>query len=169
MLKQADMYTLEREKALADGLRDVASELRLIDALDWVRFIQGERFGNIKALVNSSTELFFKPGTISFGASGDVDLAWGSAPTVGLDMEFHNKRITVYFRLLLQALQAGIEIDHISFENGSGNPDENTKLLIEAIADARLSPVPAFGALEALSSGISGTAVPASSCAAPLG
>ena len=74
MLKQGSDYTLEREKALAEGLRDVASELRLIDAIDLVTFIRAEQFGNIKTLVNSSTELFFRSGTISFGLSGDVDL-----------------------------------------------------------------------------------------------
>lgn len=142
MLKQGYDYTLERERALADGLRDVASELRLIDAIDLVTFIRAEQFGNINTLVNSSTELFFKPGTISFGSSGDVDLRWGGAPSVALDMEFHHMRVSVYFRLLLQALHAGIEIDHISFEDGSQDPDENTRRLIDAIADARLLPAP---------------------------
>lgn len=140
MLKQGGDYTLEREKALADGLRDVASELRLIDAVDLVTFIRTEQFGNIKTLVNASTELFFKPGTISFGSSGDVFLRWGGAPSIALDMEFHHMRINVYFRLLLMALCAGIEIHHISFENSSPDPDENTRRLVEAIADARLGP-----------------------------
>lgn len=142
MLKQRSNYAFEREKALADGLRDVAAELRLIDAVDLVTFIRTEQFGNIRNLVSSSTELFFKPGTIAFGLSGDVDLKWGAEPSVALDMEFHHRRINVYFRLLLHALHAAIEINHISFEDGSANPDENTRHLIEAIADARLAPAP---------------------------
>lgn len=145
MLKQGCDYALEREKALADGMRDVASELRLIDAVDLVTFIRAEQFGNIKTLVNSSTELFFKPGTISFGSSGDVELRWGAAPAVALDMEFHHMRVSVYFRLLLRALYAGIEINHIAFEDGSRNPDENTRRLVDAIADARLLPAPLTG------------------------
>ena len=36
MQKQGNIYTLEREMALADGLRDVAAELRLIDAADLI-------------------------------------------------------------------------------------------------------------------------------------
>jgi hypothetical protein len=140
MLKQGSDYILEREKALADGLRDVASELRLIDAVDLITFIRAEQFGNIMALVNSSTELFFKPGTIRFGSSGDVDLSWGGTPAVALDMEFHHMRVNVYFRLLLKALYAGIEIIHISFEAASRDPNENTRHLIDAIADARLWP-----------------------------
>ncbi|MET0568917.1 MAG: hypothetical protein ABWZ74_07555 [Hyphomicrobiaceae bacterium] len=140
MLKQGCDYTLEREKALADGLREVASELRLIDAIDLVTFIRAEQFGNIKTLVSSSTEMFFKPGTVSFGSSGDVDLKWGGAPSVALDMEFRHMRVNVYFRLLLEALHAGVEINHIAFEEGSQDPDENTRRLVDAIADARLLP-----------------------------
>ena len=122
MQRQATSY-VEREKALADGLRDVASELRLIDAADLIAFIRTEQFANIANLVNSSTELYYKPGTLSFGRSGDIDVKWGDTPTVSLDMEFHHMQVSVYFRLLLEALQAGIEINYISFEAGSADPD----------------------------------------------
>ena len=142
MLKQGNTYTLEREKALADGLRDVAAELRLIDAADLVAFIRTEQFANIANLVNSSTELYFKPGTLSFGRSGDIELKWGEAPAISLDMEFHHMRVAVYFRLLLEALQAGIEIHYIDFAESSADPEDNTLRLVEAIADARLTPIP---------------------------
>lgn len=140
MQKQGKDYTYEREKALADGIREVASELRLIDAADFVAFIRTEQFANIGNLVNSSTELYFKPDTIKFGHSGDVTLQWGGTPSVSLDMEFHYMKVNVYFRLLLEALQAGIEIDYITFDDNSGDPDENTRRLIDAIASARLAP-----------------------------
>ncbi len=35
-------------------------------------------------------------------------------------------RVNVYFRLFLEALHAGIEIDYITFEEGSADPDQNT-------------------------------------------
>jgi hypothetical protein len=141
MQKQGRDYTHEREKALAEGIKEVASELRLVDAADYVAFIRTEQFANVANLVNSSTELYFKPDTLTFGLSGDVDLQWGSPPTVSLDMEFHHRQVNVYFRLLLQALHAGVEIDYITFDQGSADPDENTQRLIDAIASARMSPV----------------------------
>jgi hypothetical protein len=141
MQRQGNIYTIEREKALADGLRDVASELRLIDAADLIAFIRTEQFANIGNLVSSSTELYFKPDTIKFGQSADVHLQWGGTPSVSLDMEFHHERVNVYFRLLLEALHAGIEIDYITFDDGSSDPDRNTQRLIQAIASARLAPV----------------------------
>ncbi|WP_295556035.1 hypothetical protein [uncultured Hyphomicrobium sp.] len=141
MLKQGRDYSREREKALAEGLRDVASELRLIDPADFIAYIRTEQFGNLRTLVNSSTEMFFKPGTITFGLSGEVDLPWGCAPTIALDMEFHHLNVSAYFRLVLRSLDAGIEISYFSFEGGAQDPDRNTARLVEAIDDARIIPV----------------------------
>ena len=141
MQKQGRDYTYEREKALAEGIKEVASELRLVEVADFVAFIRTEQFANVANLVNSSTELYFQPGTVTFGLSGDIDLQWGSPPIVSLDMEFHHMQVNVYFRLLLDALHAGVEIDYITFDQGSADPDQNTQRLIDAIASARLSPV----------------------------
>jgi len=141
MLRQGNTTTYEREKALADGLKEVASELRLIDAADLVAYVRTGQFANIGVLVNSSTELYFKPHTLHFGNSGTVHLTWGGAPSIVLDMEFRYMHVSVYFRLLLEALQAGIEIDYISFEKGSDDPQANTQRMIEAIDAARLAPV----------------------------
>lgn len=140
MLKQGNDYSREREKALADGLRDVACELRMVEPADFIAYIKTEQFGNLRNLVNSSTEMFFKPGTICFGLSGEVDLEWGCTPCITLDMEFHHMGVSAYFRLLLWSLQAGVEINYVSFKNSSPEPDENTLRLVNAIADARLVP-----------------------------
>jgi hypothetical protein len=146
MLKQGNDYTLEREKALADGKSEDTYDLRLIYATHNNSYIPTEKFANNSSLLNGSTELYFKPGTVRFGQSGDVDLSWGSAPSIGLDMEFRHTGVSVYFRLLLQSVSAGVEINYINFANGSRDPDENTQRLIAALADARLgAPVAATG------------------------
>jgi hypothetical protein len=153
MLKQGNDYAREREKALADGLREVASELRMVEPTDFIAYIKTEQFGNLRNLVNSSTEMFFKPGTISFGLSGEVDLEWSTSPCISLDMEFHHLGVSAYFRLVLWSLQAGVEINYVSFKNSSPEPDENTLRLVNAIDDARLVPakrdLPAEPALSA--------------------
>jgi hypothetical protein len=141
MMKQASKCTFEREKALGHGVRELASELRLVEPTDYVTFVRGERFANIANLVASSAELFFKPGTIFFGHSGEVDLRWGEPPSVVLDMEFRHLHVNVYFRLVLEACRAGVEITYVSFEGASDVPDDNTRRLVEAIADARLVPI----------------------------
>lgn len=141
MMKQASKCTIEREKALGHGIRELASELRLIEPTDYVAFVKAERFANIANLVASSAELFFKPGTIFFGHSGEVDLGWDQPPSVALDMEFRHQRVNVYFRLVLEARSAGVEITYLSFDGASDVPDDNTQRLVEAIADARLLPI----------------------------
>ena len=50
-------------------------------------------------------------------------------------------QVSVYFRLLLEALQAGIEINYINFDAGSADPEQNTQRLVAAIANARLAPI----------------------------
>jgi hypothetical protein len=140
MLKPGSNTTLERERALAEGMREVASELRLVDATDFIAFIRTGQFANVGSLVSSSTELFFKPGTVRFGSSGDIDLKWGGAPSIMLDMEFNHMRVAVHFRLRLETLEAGVEIDYITFEGASADADENTERLVKAIADARIAP-----------------------------
>lgn len=141
MMKKASKCTLERERALGNGVRELASELRLVEPADYVAFVRAERFANIANLVASSAELFFKPDTIVFGHSGEVDLKWDEPPSVVLDMEFRHMHVNVYFRLLLEARRAGVEITYVAFEGASKQPDDNTRRLVEAIADARLSPV----------------------------
>ena len=147
MLRQRCTFAHERERVMADGLKEVAAELRLIDPADLVAFIRTERYGNIRTLVNSATEMYFKPGTIAFGLAGHVDLRWDGNPSISLDMEFHYQRIDVFFRLLLESNEAGVEIHYISFGDLALNTTENTALLTAAIADAR---IPLLGPVDGL-------------------
>jgi hypothetical protein len=154
MLRQGCAYAQEREKVLADGLKEVAAELRLVDPADFVAFIRTERYGNIRTLVNSATEMYFKPGIISFSLAGRVDLRWDGTPSIILDMEFHHQKIDVFFQLLLESSEAGVDIHYISFGANTLAPEENTARLASAIADARIpllaAPVPGTTAVHDL-------------------
>jgi hypothetical protein len=140
MLKQCRQNHDEREMALALALKEVAAELRLLEAVDLVAFIRTGQFGNVRSLVNCSTEMYFKPGTMSFADSGDVSLNWTGEPSVVLNMQFHHRRVEVFFRLLLESEQAGVEIEYISFSGNSPDPAVDTRRLVDAIADARFAP-----------------------------
>ena len=76
------------ERALAESMADVATELRLVNASDLVRYVQCERCAHIEDLVNSSAELYFKPGALRYGWTADLELVWDAPPIVSLDMEF---------------------------------------------------------------------------------
>ncbi|MHA7969724.1 hypothetical protein [Rhizobium sp. CAU 1783] len=130
-------YTTQRERIVAEAISPVASELRLLDAADLISLLRFELYGNISDLVSSAAELYFHPGTVNFGAGGEYRLEWGGPPEVILDLEIKPKGITIYAQLSLARDHAGLEINHIAFQNSSGDPDENTRILERRLREAR--------------------------------
>lgn len=130
-------YSLEREKILAQAISPVATELRLLDAGDLISLLRLECYGSIADLVSSAAELFFHPGTVSFGSGGEYKLEWDGQPEVILDLEIKPRGISIYAKLTLADKLAGIEIDHISFQDPSDDPEENTRLLTRSLHEAR--------------------------------
>lgn len=138
MLRQRSDHALDRERVLAEGVREVATELRLVDVVDLVTYVRMEQYANIGDLISSAIELYFKPGTLSYGQAGDVELDWSGAPQVKLDMAFRHPDVSVHFRLVLAALHGAVEINYISFANPSTDPAVNTACLSAALAEARM-------------------------------
>ncbi|WP_454288196.1 hypothetical protein [Rhizobium arsenicireducens] len=130
-------YTTQRERIVAEAISPVATELRLLDAADLISLLRFELYGNIADLVSSAAELYFHPGTVNFGAGGEYRLEWGSVPEVVLDLEIKPKDVTIYAQLSLASEHAGLEINHIAFQQPSGDPDENTRLLESRLREAR--------------------------------
>src|SRR5262249_44941101 len=128
-----------RERIVADAINPVASELRLLDAADLISLLRFEYYGNLSDLVASAAELYFHPGTINFGLGGNYRLEWDGKPEVVLDLEIKPQGVTIYAQLTLANDHAGIEINHISFQNASDDPDENTALLERGLKQARYS------------------------------
>ncbi len=140
-------YSAQCEKIVADAMRPVASELRLVDAADLISLLRFERHGELAELVSESAELFFMPGTVCLGIGGEYHLEWRGEPRIVLDLELKPKGATVYLRLVLQDETGGVEIDHIDFETPSADPEENAAFLENALR--RSAFVPARRALSA--------------------
>jgi len=126
----------EIERTLGAALKDLASELRLIDATDYAAFIRIGHMANLRSLVQSSAELHFKPGTLELAELGEIDLGWFKPPLITLPMKFRHSGVRVYFRLRLAALVAAVEVESITAENGVEGEDLNLKLR-DALRDAR--------------------------------
>jgi hypothetical protein len=126
----------EIERTLGAGLKDLASELRLIDATDFAAFIRIGHMANLRSLVQSSAELHFKPGTLELAELGEIELGWFKPPLITLPMKFRHGGVRVYFRLRLAALSAAVEVESIAAESGAEAEDLNLKLR-EALRDAR--------------------------------
>ena len=117
--RQGQDHLLARELALAVGVKQVADELRLVDLVDFVSYIRAEQFANIEDILNSSVELYFKPGTLTFGWVADLAVDWDKPPRIILDMEFRHLSVFAFFGLALEAEHESVEIRFISFENAS--------------------------------------------------
>ncbi|HEY4848868.1 MAG TPA: hypothetical protein VIH87_14060 [Methylocella sp.] len=140
LLGQRDDHVELPANALGTVFEPVAAELRLVDVADYIAYIRDQKFANIQDIVNSSVELFFKPGTLSFGWAAEFELDWNSLPVITLDMEFRHRSVWLVFKLILRALQTNVTVEYLSLGKTSGDPRQDMAALIETIADARLSP-----------------------------
>jgi hypothetical protein len=129
---------LGREQIIADALVDVASELRLTDAAELMSMIRNEQAANIADLVNSSTELFFKSGTLRYALSARFKAPWDATPTVEVDMEFRHAAVCAFFRLKIGQRRAGVEIIDILFDEQGLDDFAKTERLSAALENARL-------------------------------
>ena len=129
------------EKTLAHGIKDVVAEICLTDASIIIAYICNNLHANVEDLIDSSTELYFKEGTLCYGHSADVNFEWGKAPAVILDMEFVHQSATVFFKLVLHGFYVGVAIQRILLSNKSGHPEIDLQSFERALQEARLSPL----------------------------
>jgi hypothetical protein len=126
-----------REQIIADALVDVASELRLTDAAELILMIQNDHAANIADLVNSSTELFFKNGTLRYALSANFKAPWDATPIVEIDMEFRYATVCAFFRLKIGQRHAGVEIIDILFDEQELDDFAKAERLFAALESAR--------------------------------
>ena len=127
-----------REQIIADALVGVASELRLTDAAELMSMIKNDQAANIADLVNSSTELFFRSGTLRYALSASFKAPWDATPAVEIDMEFHHAGVSAFFRLKIGERRAGVEIVDILFDERGLDDSAQAERLSAALASARL-------------------------------
>jgi len=127
------------ERALAEALADVATELRLVNVIDLIGYVHAERYANIEDLIHSSAELYFKQGALRYACAAEADVQWNAPPSVSLGMEFRWRGATAFFRLQLDAASASIDIHHLAFDTPAAPEDFSTRFA-SALADARLRP-----------------------------
>ena len=132
--------SIGREQIIADALVDFASELRLTDAAELMSMIRNDHAANIADLVNSSTELFFKSGTLRYALSASFKASWDATPTVEIDMEFRHASVCAFFRLTIGQRRAGVEITEILFEERELDDFAKGERLSAALKSARLRP-----------------------------
>ena len=135
----ADPMT-KRAEILAEALSDTIAELRLIEAGDMIAYIRTSRWANIADLVQSSTELYFEEGTLSFACSAEFQVSWANPASISLDMEFQGNGVAAFFTLTLAPQVSLVDIKTIWFSGMPLSEEAGTRLFQRAIAEARLPP-----------------------------
>lgn len=105
----------ERERLIGVYVRPVAEELRSLELEQLVRHISSGRMGNLISVVEASSELYFKEGTLRCSQVGEADLKWGALPQLRLVLTFVSEGVTAAFTLQLGAFSAGIDLQYLSF------------------------------------------------------
>ena len=129
---------LERERIIAEAVIDVASELRLTDVAELINLIRNDEAANLADLVNSSTELYYKKGTLRYALSASFNAPWDAPPEIALDLEFRHERVSAFFRLIIGRTRAGIEVADVLFDEGGLDEQAQGERLAAAFEDARL-------------------------------
>lgn len=122
---------------LAVALRDTVAELRLIDAADLVAYIKSAKWANIADLLQSSSELSFRDGALTFACAGEVELAWNDPPSVVLELEFQHHGVNVFFRLVLGPSESRVVVDGILYAARPRDEEDALNSLALALAAAR--------------------------------
>ena len=131
-------HSSTREIIVANAIREVVSDLRLVEVGDYIAYIRLERFASIADLVDTAAELYFLPGTLRLGHGGEAHVAWDRVPRIVLDLELRPVGVTVYFALTLSARHASVEVNYVSFDEPSADPLENDAFLQAALERSRI-------------------------------
>jgi len=130
------------EEVLACNIKDVIGDLCLADAdIIWA-YAANQQHGNMREIITSSTELYFKDNTLSYAHGADISLEWGEPPSIVLDMEFVHEPISVFFKLVLGGHYIGVKIDRILLNDGIDKASFDTATFGHILTSARLRPLP---------------------------
>ncbi len=135
---RCDSHAERRARALAEAVAAVGAELRLVDVADYVAYIRNEQLASLQDIVSSSVELYFKPGTLTFGWTAGCELDWAELPTITFGLEFRHRDVWMIFDLILRSEETRVEIRHFTVAHSDATQAAETERLIETIADARL-------------------------------
>ncbi|WP_295807296.1 hypothetical protein [uncultured Nitratireductor sp.] len=127
-----------REIIVANAIRAVANELRLIDVADYIAFIRLESLASVADIVETAAELYFMPGTLRLGHGCDAHVSWDGSPRISLDLELRPSGATVYFTLELSDDNAAVEVNYVAFDDPSDDPEMNSRYLAEALQASRI-------------------------------
>ena len=128
----------QRAAILAAALGETVAELRLIEPGDIIGYIRAGQWANIADLVDSSAELYFEEGALTFACAADYALDWESSPSISLEFEFQGNSISAFFTLVLDRHEGLVSLRRVWFPVEPEDASQGTQALAAALTDARL-------------------------------
>ena len=125
------------EALLAESISELTTEFRNHDVADLLALIRLDRMATLQSLLDGECELFFKPGTMQFSGHAEAIVGWRAPPSVRLAMSFRSQGIELYYRLMLEAADAHVQLDLIRFEPPEEGADGRCRRLAAALDAAR--------------------------------
>lgn len=122
------------ERLLAEALQPVATELRLVDLQHWIAYIHNGDAANLRDLIVSSAELYFRPGAVDFAGFADSVTNWCDNPVILLNIEMMLDEMTAFLQLKLRPNNASVDLLALS---GGTEDAELPDRLARALSEAR--------------------------------
>ncbi len=138
-------HAAPREVIVAEAIKEVVAELRLVEVADYIAFIRLEHFATVSDIVDSAAEMFLMPGTLRLGHGGEAHVSWTETARIVLDLELRPAGATVYFSLSLDAETASVEVNYVAFDRPAADPKRNTDFLRSTLERARIRKTEAVG------------------------
>ena len=98
------------ETEIAQAIKPVLRELRLVDVVDYIGYLRFEKHQNITDIFVSSAEQYFAPGFLSYREAGSVTVTWKQAPTIKLEAGISTPKASFRFAVHLQDETAFVEM-----------------------------------------------------------
>ncbi len=139
MAKQMITNTInQREEVLKIACQQLSDDLKTIEPTFFDVFLKLGQLPGVYDVVMAILERHFERNSMNFACTGDSHVSWDKSPIVALDLEFMHDGIFAFFRLFIKDAGSEIELHHISFDNSSGAPEQNTAKLSDAIRQVQL-------------------------------
>lgn len=126
----------EAERLVCLNIRSFVADLCLTDRSFLITSVINANHDAINDIVESSSEMFFKPGTLCYAYGSRLAERFNATPAISLDMRFVRKAMFVSFLLHLEDDFIGVSL--VDFQQRSRQRGVALSELSDAFYDARI-------------------------------
>lgn len=110
MIKRSISNIEEAERLICMNIKSFIADLCLTDKSFLIEHIINANHNVINDIVKSSSEMFFKPGTLCYDYNARISERYNAVPSICIDMRFAHKLVMVNFFLHIEDDFAGVSL-----------------------------------------------------------